>query len=213
MTFRTVAAQTAMSKGRNICHCDLLSRQDSRKDQIKYSYFGMHDASWKSQYRSAVCIIGQKEHSSRKHRRTISNDFTSRISNGRWCQIIRIHRHTACTEDHISTLIQPVFDGLFNHLFIIRHKGLTGNRTMIAFHFASEDWAEFIFNTMIINLTARCHNTDIKRLHWLHFNNLMAIQKFFGLIQFLLINDQRNDTGSGNSFTLFHWQIIVKTGK
>ena len=112
MTFRTVAAQTAMSKGRNICHCDLLSRQDSRKDQIKYSYFGMHDASWKSQYRSAVCIIGQKEHSSRKHRRTISNDFTSRISNGRWCQIIRIHRHTACTEDHISTLIQPVFDGL-----------------------------------------------------------------------------------------------------
>lgn len=109
MTFRTVAAQTAMSKGRNICHCDLLSRQDSRKDQIKYSYFGMHDASWKSQYRSAVCIIGQKEHSSRKHRRTISNDFTSRISNGRWCQIIRIHRHTACTKDHISTLIQPVF--------------------------------------------------------------------------------------------------------
>ena len=87
MTFRTVAAQTAMSKGRNICHCDLLSRQDSRKDQIKYSYFGMHDASWKSQYRSAVCIIGQKEHSSRKHRRTISNDFTSRISNGRWCNL------------------------------------------------------------------------------------------------------------------------------
>ena len=84
---------------------------------------------------------------------------------------------------------------------------------MIAFHFASEDWAEFIFNTMIINFTARCHNTDIKRLHWLHFNNLMAIQKIFGLIQFLLINDQRNDTGSGNSFTLFHWQIIVKTGK
>ena len=41
MTVRTVAAQTAMSKGRNICHCDFLSRQDSRKDQIKYSYFGL----------------------------------------------------------------------------------------------------------------------------------------------------------------------------